>query len=88
MLTLVEIHYYAAARNARGLATETIDNPPATLGELVELLAQHPGTTDAGMPLADVLQRCSFLVDGAHATPTTNLATAGRVDVLPPFAGG
>ena len=40
------------------------------------------------MSFAEVLERCTFLVDGASATEDAVLADASRVDVLPPFAGG
>ncbi|NLF91337.1 MAG: MoaD/ThiS family protein, partial [Corynebacterium marinum] len=50
--------------------------------------AHHRGTTDAGMTLAEVFARCTFLVDGRNSPRDTPLAGAQRVDVLPPFAGG
>mgnify|MGYP000329379462 CR=1 FL=1 len=58
--------------------------------ELVDELGHLPdaSTTDSGLSLAQVLSRCSFLVDGRHAEMDTMIGTAGRVDVLPPFAGG
>ncbi len=44
------------------------------------------------MTLARIFDRCSFLVDGRTVTradaPTVDLGTVGRVDILPPFAGG
>ncbi|MDO5668428.1 MAG: MoaD/ThiS family protein [Corynebacterium sp.] len=85
----VEIHYFAAARAAAGCASETVDVIPATLGELLDARATaHTGHTDAGMSFAEVLERCTFLVDGRHSTRDTPLEGASRVDVLPPFAGG
>lgn len=85
----VEIHYFAAARAARGTSRETLTDTPDTLAELLEQLAQrNTGTTDAGMDLAEIFQRCTFLLDGAQAGPSAMLNGAERVDVLPPFAGG
>lgn len=97
---MLDVHYFAAARAAAGMKQERIDNPPATLGELLEELAvHHTGSTDAGMGLREIFARCSFLIDGANpaaqaggqkaADPeSASLAGAERVDVLPPFAGG
>ena len=88
----MDIHYFAAARAARGLAHERITTTAATLAELVDELGRLPGadtgTTDSGLSLAQVLSRCSFLVDGRHANMDTAISAAERVDVLPPFAGG
>lgn len=90
---MLDVHYFAAARAAAGASHERLDNPPATLGELVDHLADtHAGTTDAGMGLADIVKRCSFLLDGANAETVGGraapLAGVSRVDILPPFAGG
>lgn len=86
----MDIHYFAAARAARGLAHERITTTAATLAELVDELGHLPGagTTDSGLSLAQVLSRCSFLVDGRHANMDAAISAAERVDVLPPFAGG
>lgn len=85
----MEIHYFAAARAAAGTAVDNIDTVPPTLGELLDALAhQHDGTTDSGLTLAGVLDRCTFLVDGARVDRDAVLGSATRVDVLPPFAGG
>ena len=87
---MLSIHYFSAARAAAGTAREDITETEfTTLGELLESRAQqHSGTTDSGMGLADIFPRCSFLLDGASATPSASLAGVQRVDVLPPFAGG
>ncbi len=85
---MVEIHYFAAARAAAGVSHEQIA-APATLGELLDTVAaEHSGTTEAGMSLGEVLDRCTFLVDGKNAERAASLTGATRVDVLPPFAGG
>jgi sulfur-carrier protein len=78
----VTVRYFAGARAASGVDTETRD--AASLDELVgQLVADH------GERLERVLTACSFLVDG---TSTRNralqLSPGSVVDVLPPFAGG
>ena len=85
----MEIHYFAAARAAAGTDREQLATAPATLGELLdERAGAHTGTTDAGMTLGEVFDRCTFLVDGRNSERSEPLAGAARVDVLPPFAGG
>ncbi len=85
---MIDVHYFAAARAAAGTDRESVP-APATLGELLDALAaDHEGKTDAGMTLAEILPRCTFLVDGANSDRDALLADATRVDVLPPFAGG
>lgn len=84
----MDVHYFAAARAAAGVPVETV-TAPATLGDLLDgLAATHTGATEAGTTFAEVLKRCTFLIDGHSATRDTSLAGAARVDVLPPFAGG
>ena len=84
---MIDVHYFAAARAAAGRAQDTAE--ASTLGELLDVLRQrHTGSTEAGMSFAQVLERCTFLVDGARATEDAVLSDASRVDVLPPFAGG
>jgi molybdopterin synthase sulfur carrier subunit len=89
---MVEIHYFAAARAARGVPQESADGD-GTLAALLDTLGDaHTDRTAGGMTLAEVFDRCSFLVDGRTVTrpdaPTVDLTTVTRVDVLPPFAGG
>ncbi|MGW5677634.1 MoaD/ThiS family protein [Streptomyces sp. NPDC003860] len=79
------IRYWAAAKEAAGVAEE-----PYAADTLADALAavrrSHPGG------LTRVLERCSFLVDGAPVGTrdheTVRLAEGGTVEVLPPFAGG
>lgn len=87
----MEIHYFAAARAAAGVPVEKLSAPAAgtTLGELLDTRARElTGTTDSGMTLAEILGRCTFLVDGANTDVETLIDGAQRIDVLPPFAGG
>ncbi|WP_291314755.1 MoaD/ThiS family protein [Corynebacterium sp. UBA2622] len=84
----MRIHYFAAARAAAGVSEEEVGEF-ATLGEVLDdATRRHPGATDAGLTFADVLERCTFLVDGRRAQRGDPTAGAERLDVLPPFAGG
>lgn len=78
----VEVHLFAAARAAAegvGVLAVTPGTLRAVLGEAVRAA---PG-------LADVLPRCSVLIDGVAGHDDDAAVSAGaRVDVLPPFAGG
>ena len=83
----VTLRYWAAAKEAAGVAEETFGEV-VDLAELVSAaVAAHPGGR-----LAQVLARCSFLVDGDpvglrdHAG--VQLRDAAVVEALPPFAGG
>jgi molybdopterin converting factor small subunit len=78
----VTVRYFAGARAASGVDTET--RTAASLGELVgQLVDAH------GERLERVLTACSFLVDGTQTRDRTmSLAPGAVVDVLPPFAGG
>ena len=78
----VTVRYFAGARAASGVDTETRD--AATLDELVRQLVDHHGER-----LERVLTACSFLVDGTSARDRALALPPGAVvDVLPPFAGG
>jgi molybdopterin converting factor small subunit len=78
----VTVRYFAGARAAVGVDTETRD-----AGSLQELVGQ---LVDAhGERLERVLTACSFLVDGTTTRDRTIVLAPGAVvDVLPPFAGG
>ena len=78
----VTVRYFAGARAAVGVDTETRD--AASLGELVgQIVHAH------GERLEQVLTACSFLVDGTTTRDRAlALAPGAVVDVLPPFAGG
>jgi sulfur-carrier protein len=78
----VTVRYFAGARSAAGVDTET-----RTAGTLDELVGQ---LVDAhGDRLARVLTACSFLIDGTQTRDRAAVLAPGAVvDVLPPFAGG
>ena len=82
-LVAIEVRYFAAASEATGREAESIDvSAPATLGALQdELVARY------GEPMQRILRSGSFLVGGV-VRRAREVAVAGTVDVLPPFAGG
>ena len=83
----VTIKYWAAARDAAGVAEESVE--AATLAEALDAIMARRG--DGGR-LRSVLATCSFLVDGAPArrdiASDLVLPDAARIEVLPQFAGG
>ena len=82
MPAAVTVRYFAGARAAAGVESET--RTAGTLDELVGQLADAHGER-----LERVLTACSFLVDGTSTRDrATALSPGAVVDVLPPFAGG
>ena len=82
MTSSVTVRYFAGARAASGVDTETRD--AGTLDELVAQLVDSHGER-----LERVLTACSFLIDGTAARDRASALSPGSVvDVLPPFAGG
>ena len=85
----IEVHYWASARSAAGVASDALEvDGPITLAEVVRrALELHPGTK-----LRDVLQICSTLVGDRPVNaedPASVLVEPGSsVEFLPPFAGG
>ncbi|MEU8251277.1 MoaD/ThiS family protein [Nonomuraea sp. NPDC048916] len=79
-----KIRYWAAAKEAAGLAEEPFE--AATLGELMTKITQDR------TELARVMSRSSFLLDGSpvgrRAHDEVPLHDGVTVEVLPPFAGG
>jgi molybdopterin synthase sulfur carrier subunit len=77
----VAVHLFAAARSAA--ATDVLVVPAGTLAQVLASCERQA----AG--LADVLPRCSYLVNGiAVSDEDARLLPGDRLDVLPPFAGG
>ncbi len=78
----VTVSYFAGARAAAGIASQTCD--ANTVNELLLLLA-----AEHGVALARILDVASLLVDGTIARDNAaNLTDGQTVEVLPPFAGG
>jgi molybdopterin converting factor small subunit len=98
-MTIVTLRYWAAAKEAAGIAEETIH-----AGTLAEALAAargkagHGGPGEPGEPgeqderLRAVLARSSFLINGEpvgrRSRDSVMLENASVIEVLPPFAGG
>ncbi|MGQ1798410.1 MoaD/ThiS family protein [Kocuria oceani] len=87
------IRYFAAARAAAGTEAETLAVPadrPCTRRDVEALLVRaHPQPPPGQPPLAEVLARSSFLLDGVACPDPAAPVPAGAVlDVLPPFSGG
>ena len=78
---MVSVRYFAAAADAAGVQSESVDGID-TVGGLRVWLGQRYG--DA---MTRVLASGSFLVDGV-VSRDNDLPLGERVDVLPPFAGG
>jgi molybdopterin converting factor small subunit len=81
--TQVEVRYFAAAVDASHCESEYLTVPiGATLADLRELiLSRH------GAPMEPILRVSAYLV-GDDLTRDLGRVIGGRVDVLPPFAGG
>lgn len=81
--TRVEVRYFAAAVDASYCESEYLTVPVgATLADLRELiLSRH------GAPMEPILRVSAYLV-GDDLTRDLGRTIGGRVDVLPPFAGG
>ena len=86
-MTKVTVRYWAAAKEAAGVAEETLE-----AGTLAAALAAALSRHDQDPALAAVLGRSSFLVDGEpasrRAAEDVVLPDGAVVEVLPPFAGG
>jgi len=84
----VVVRYWAAAKAAVGAAEESYP-APGTLALLLDAVRErHAGSSR----VAEVLLRCSYLVDevspGRRAPEDVAVPGGAEVDVLPPFAGG
>jgi molybdopterin synthase sulfur carrier subunit len=95
-MATVTLRYWAAAKQAAGVAEETIsaDTLGGALAAALQAREQAaPGAqADSLVRLRSVLGRSSFLVDGnpvgSRPPESVLLDDAAVVEVLPPFAGG
>ena len=78
---VVTVLFFAAARQAAGVARETVE--AATLGEALEVVRRLHG--DA---FAAVLDGCRVWVNGEPAEASDGLSDGDEVAVLPPVSGG
>jgi molybdopterin converting factor small subunit len=85
-MSMVTLRYWAAAKDAAGVAEETI--PADTLAAALAGAGARAGRGR----LREVLARSSFLVDGqpvgVRPADSVELADGAVIEVLPPFAGG
>jgi molybdopterin synthase sulfur carrier subunit len=92
-MAIVTLRYWAAAKEAAGIAEETI-----SAETLADALAAAGGQAASGgqagrdSRLRAILARSSFLIDGlpvgTRAPEAVALSDASVIEVLPPFAGG
>ncbi len=86
-MATVTIQYWAAAREAAGVDSESVD--AQTLAEALDAVVARRGD---GAGLRAVLASSSFLVDGTSAghrvAADLVLQDAAVIEVLPQFAGG
>jgi molybdopterin converting factor small subunit len=86
-MTKVTVRYWAAAKEAAGVAEETLEAD--TLAGVIAAALDRRGQDPR---LRAVLDRSSFLVDGAgigrRSAEEVVLPVAAVIEVLPPFAGG
>jgi molybdopterin converting factor small subunit len=87
-MAIVTLRYWAAAKDAAGVADEKVD--ASTLAEA--LAAGLAAAGERSGRLSQVLARSSFLVNGEPAgkrsPESIALGDDAVVEVLPPFAGG
>ena len=79
----VEIRYFAAAREATGIAGEHLQIAPgATVADVRDqLVARHPA-------LGDVLPTLRFALDEAFAGADAAVADGAVLALIPPVGGG
>jgi sulfur-carrier protein len=93
-MAIVTMRYWAAAKEAAGVAEETVtaDTLAAALTVIGGERREKPGLAAGGRALSAVLARSSFLIDGhpvgLRAADSVVLADGAVIEVLPPFAGG
>ena len=77
------IRYFAGAAEAAGHEEREIDSAGLTVAQLRERLGAE------NEKLVKVLAASALLADGVRVDDgATDLSAVGRLDVLPPFAGG
>ena len=93
-MAIVTMRYWAAAKEAAGVAEETVtaDTLAAALTVIGGERRENAAATAGGGALSTVLDRSSFLIDGhpvgLRAADSVVLADGAVIEVLPPFAGG
>jgi sulfur-carrier protein len=91
-MAIVTLRYWAAAKDAAGVAEEKVDalTLAAALAEGLAAARDRPGNRADRLRL--VMARSSFLVNGEpagiRAPESVALPDDAVIEVLPPFAGG
>lgn len=89
-MAIVTMRYWAAAKEAAGVAEETVTAD--TLAAALTVIGGQRRESAGGTALSTVLARSSFLIDGhpvgLRAADSVVLAEGAVIEVLPPFAGG
>jgi sulfur-carrier protein len=93
-MAIVTMRYWAAAKEAAGVAEEivTADTLAAALTVIGDQRRENAPAAAGATALSAVLARSSFLIDGHRVGPraaeSVALADGAVIEVLPPFAGG
>jgi sulfur-carrier protein len=91
-MAIVTLRYWAAAKEAAGVAEEKVESETlaAALAAGLAAAGGRPGASPDRLRL--VMTRSAFLVDGQPAgtrpPESIRLSADSVVEVLPPFAGG
>ena len=89
-MAIVTMRYWAAAKEAAGVAEETVTAD--TLAGALTVIGGQRRESAGATTLSTVLARSSFLIDGhpvgLRAADSVVLAEGAVIEVLPPFAGG
>jgi sulfur-carrier protein len=91
-MAIVTLRYWAAAKEAAGVAEERVSAPTLAAALEAGLAALGDRAQDRAERLRLVFARSSFLIDGdpvgSRRPEAVTLADAAVIEVLPPFAGG
>jgi molybdopterin converting factor small subunit len=91
-MAIVTLRYWAAAKEAAGVAEEKVEAQNLAIALAGGLAAARGRPGGRAERLALVMERSSFLVDGepagTRAPESVPLADGAVIEVLPPFAGG
>lgn len=81
-MSRIKVRLFAGAAEAFGRSGTTVEGVSGLTGLVTELAGDD-------LRLREVLDQCSFFVDGEHHRSLDGeLPDECEVDVLPPFAGG
>jgi molybdopterin synthase sulfur carrier subunit len=91
-MTIVTLRYWAAAKEAAGVAEEKVESETlaAALAAGLAATGDRPGGNADRLRL--VIARSAFLIDGqqigTRQPESIRLSADSVIEVLPPFAGG